>query len=100
MLFRSASHLRTFKYGLWQRIDDADLRDDSGEYYDVAYDQAIMLPLLELSGGRISYIDSILHVYNKENPLNVDKNKAQKQSNTAEKIRKKPKYEPACQHTS
>ena len=89
-----ASHLRTFKHSLWKKIRDADLRDESGKYYEVAYDQAIMLPLLELAGHRAKYIDSILHTYNKENPLNVDKNKAQKQSQTAAEIRKKTRYEP------
>ena len=88
-----ASHLRTFKCHLWNRIDDADLKDEEGNFYDVSYDQAIMLPLLEMAGSRAKYIDSILHVYNKENPLNVDKIKTQKQSETAKEIRSKRRYE-------
>jgi hypothetical protein len=88
-----ASHLRTFKCHLWNRIDDADLKDEEGNFYDVSYDQAIMLPLLEMAGTRAKYIDSILHIYNKENPLNVDKIKTQKQSETAKKIRSKRRYE-------
>ena len=87
-----ASHLRTFRYGLWKNIDHDDLKDENGEYYTMAYDQAIMLPLLEMSGERCRYIDDILHVYNKENPLNVDKIKAIKQSETAKEIRQKRKY--------
>ena len=58
----------------------------------MAYDQAIMLPLLEMSGERASFIPEILHVYNKENPLNLDKNKAQEQFALAQKIRKKAPY--------
>ena len=58
----------------------------------MAYDQAIMLPLLELAGERARYIPEVLHVYNKENPLNIDKNKAQEQYDLAQKIRQKAPY--------
>jgi len=88
-----ASHLRTFRHGLWKYIDHEDLKDNSGEYYTMAYDQAIMLPLLEMAGERHRYIEDVLHVYNKENPLNVDKIKAIKQSETAKEIRQKRKYD-------
>jgi hypothetical protein len=59
----------------------------------MAYDQAIMLPLLEMAGDRCKYIPEILHVYNKENPLNVDKIKTQEQVRTAQEIRSKKPYE-------
>ena len=59
----------------------------------MAYDQAIMLPLLEMSSTRHKYIPEILHVYNKENPLNVDKIKTQEQVRTAQEIRDKKPYE-------
>ena len=87
-----ASHLRSFKYNLWLQLDHNDLRDEEGHFYKMAYDQAIMLPLLELAGYRSSFIEDVLHVYNKENPLNVDKIKAQEQYQTARKIRNKKKY--------
>jgi hypothetical protein len=88
-----ASHLRTFKYHLWKRINTEDLKDDDGEFYSVSYDQAIMLPLIEMASERVKYIDSVMHVYNKQNPLNVDKIKAQLQYETAQKIRQKAKYQ-------
>ena len=87
-----ASHLRSFKHKLWQKINHEDLKDEDGHYYKMAYDQAIMLPLLEMSGERSDYIENILYVYNKENPLNVDKIKAQEQLSTAQKIRQKKPY--------
>jgi len=87
-----ASHLRTFKYGLWKHIDHNDLKDESGDYYKMTYDQAIMLPLLEMAGNRSAYIPETLHVYNKDNPLNIDKNKAQEQYALAQKIRSKRPY--------
>jgi len=87
-----ASHLRTFKYELWKHIDHNDLKDENGNYYKMTYDQAIMLPLLEMAGDRSAYIPEILHVYNKDNPLNIDKNKAQEQHALAQKIRSKKPY--------
>jgi len=88
-----ASHLRTFRYKMWKNINHDDLKDDHGDYYKMAYDQAIMLPIMEMSSERSVYIPDILHVYNKENPINVDKIKAFEQKNTADEIRRKKKYE-------
>ena len=88
-----ASHLRTFKYGLWKNLNHDDLKDEEGNYYKMTYDQAIMLPLLELAGPRSKFIPEILHVYNKSNPLNIDKSRAQEQHALAQKIRTKKPYE-------
>jgi hypothetical protein len=88
-----ASHLRTFRRHLWDRIGHKDLQDSNGEYYKMAYDQAIMLPLLEMAGGQYQYVPEIMHVYNKENPLNVDKIKTQEQVRTAQEIRNKKPYD-------
>ncbi len=88
-----ASHLRTFKTKLWNHINMEDLKDEDGDYYKTAYDQALMLPLLEMAGSRSQYISDILHVYNRENPLNVDKVKQKQQFQTAQKIRAKKPYE-------
>ena len=87
-----ASHLRTFKHSLWKHLNHDDLKYEDGVYYKMTYDQAIMLPLLEMAGPKSRYIPDILHVYNKANPLNIDKNKGQEQHTLAQKIRKKPRY--------
>ena len=60
----------------------------------MTYDQAIMLPLLELAGKKSEYISDSLHVYNKNNPLNVDKIKQKKQHELSLKIRQKSRYKP------
>ena len=88
-----ASHLRTFRKKVWDKIEHDDLKDTDGDYYKVAYDQAIMLPLLEMSGPRSRYVPEILHVYNKINPLNVDKVYTKQQVETANKIRQQKSYE-------
>ena len=68
--------------------------DKEGNYYKMTYDQAIMLPLLELAGQKSEYISDSLYVYNKDNPLNVDKIKQKKQYELSLKIRQKIPYKP------
>jgi len=87
-----ASHLRTFKHKLWKEINHDDLKNSEG-YYKVAYDQAIMLPLLEMAAERATYIPEVMHVYNRINPLNVDKTKQQEQFETAQEVRAKKPYQ-------
>ena len=87
-----ASHLKTFKYELWTHLDLEDLKDEEGNFFKTAYDQAFMLPLLELSAERSRFIPDIMYVYNRLNPLSVDKTKTQEQYQTMLKIRKKRKY--------
>ncbi len=87
-----ASHLRSFKYKIWKKINKEDLQDEEGNFYKMAYDQAIMLPLLEMASERAVYVDKVLYTYNKDNPLNVDKIKQKQQYETSLEIRKKKKY--------
>ena len=87
-----ASHLRTFKYKLWKNLNQDDLKNDEG-FYKVAYDQAIMLPLLEMAAERAVYIPEVMHVYNRINPLNVDKTKQEEQFQTAQEVRSKTPYQ-------
>jgi len=88
-----ASHLKTFQYFLWNKIDTDDLKDESGKFYEVSYDQAMMLPMMEMSGNRIKYVPQVLYVYNTSNPNAVNKTRQQKQYNTMLEIRKQKKYE-------
>ncbi len=67
-----ASHVRTFYAWLFKRIKTEDLQMD-GTFFSVTCDQAIMLPLLEMSGGRFKYIEDILYIYNRDNPYNDGK---------------------------
>jgi len=89
-----ASHLRSFKYKLWKHLDPDYLQDDYGDFYKTAYDQAMMLPLLEMASDKSFFINDVLYVYNKENPLNVDKIKAKVQYETMLEIRKKEPCRP------
>lgn len=69
------SHLKTFRYFLFKGIKDEDLRHkETGNYYIVAGDMALMFPMVEMAGKENSqYIDKILYVYNQSTPYNDEK---------------------------
>ena len=87
-----ASHLKTFKCSLWERVEEKDLCDVNMRFYESSYDQAMMLPMLEMAGPRAEYIPDIMYVYNVGNPNAVNKTKQQRQYNTMLEIRRKNKY--------
>ena len=88
-----ASHLRTFKKKLWDRINVNDLiNPKTNEFYEVACDLAIMYPMLEMAGNRSRNISEVLYIYNKENPLSDMYIKTQEQISIADDIRNKNKY--------
>lgn len=63
--------IRTFKFFLYSKIKDKDLRDMDNNYDKYATDKTIMLPMLEMSGGKFSYINEILYIYNNNNGNNT-----------------------------
>jgi len=87
------THLRTFKYGLWQRVRDGDLRMRDGSYYDCAWDLAFMWPMLEMAGPeRAKWIPDQLYVYNRETPYNDEKLRSSRQTAWRDEIAAKPPY--------
>ena len=58
------SALRTFKFGLWDKINHSDLKNKAGDYYEAAWDLAYMFPMLEMAADKIKFIEEILYVYN------------------------------------
>ena len=88
-----ASHLRTFKYDLWNRIDVKDLQDASGTFYRMAWDLAFMFPMLEMAGQSSVHIGDPLYVYNMSNPLNDHKIDNGLQIKTENEIRQKTPYD-------
>ena len=90
--FWYASHLRTFRHDLWRAINPNDLLDKNGKYFSVAWDLAIMFPMLEMAGNRQEFIDQVLYVYNDENPISDHKIRRREQILAAKEIRRKKKY--------
>lgn len=83
-LYWRTSHIRTFRAGLFQRIADQDpeyscLKGEDGLWLEFASDVALMFPLLEMAGfDRVRFNESVLYVYNDQNPIcehNRDRNK-------------------------
>tara|TARA_R110000751_G_scaffold80304_3_gene162136 strand:- start:1153 stop:1938 length:786 start_codon:yes stop_codon:yes gene_type:complete len=83
-----ASHLRTFKYFLGKQMSKEDWQDDDGTFYEMAWDQALMFPLLEMARERHEWIGELLYVYNLDNPINDHKVNVKKQQDMAARIRR------------
>jgi glycosyltransferase involved in cell wall biosynthesis len=88
-----SSHMRTFKIKLWNKIEKNDLLEPDGRFCDGAWDMVFMFPMLEMAGHRSYFIDQILYVYNRSNPLNEDKVNHRKIIESEMRIRKMKKYE-------
>ncbi len=97
------SHLKTFRAALYKRIKREDLiNDETGTFYDKAWDMAMMFPLLEMcapydaeSPNHSYYIDDILYMYNYDNPLSDYQDTGrEEQMRLDRKIRRLKPYEP------
>src|SRR5215475_11414553 len=87
-----SSHLRTFYAGLYQRIRPVDLQDSAGRFFTTAGDVAQMWALHEMAGPHGRFVDEVLYLYNRENPLNDDKLDRGGQVRTEMEIRGKARY--------
>lgn len=88
-------HLKTYRYGLFKKIKDEDLRDpESGEYFRVSWDKALMYPMLEMAAHKVRFIPERLYVYNIVNPLSDYAINRKEQIAATEFIRNKPRYKP------
>ena len=92
--------LRTFKAGLFKKIKKEDLMHE-GIFFPVAWDLAMMFPMLEMCGplnknsrSRFRHIKDVLYLYTGNNPISDWVNRSNKQALLAEIIRSKPPYEP------
>ena len=66
-----ASHLKSFRRGLFDKIKDEDLRDKDGEYYKIVGDAAYFYPMIEMAGKKhIQFLPEVLYMYNDLNPMN------------------------------
>lgn len=86
------SHVRTFKHKLWKNIAKEDILDANGDIYRMAGDLPVMFPMLEMAEERAYFIEEILHVYNRANPLNEDKVNHSQQLAIEAEVRKKQVY--------
>ena len=90
--FWYASHLRTFRHDLWLSVNPNDLTNKNGQYFSVAWDLAIMFPMLEMAGNRQEFLNELLYVYNDQNPISDHKIRRKEQILAAKEIRRKRRY--------
>lgn len=89
------SHMRTQKYKIFKHLEESDLISSwDGKPYNMAYDMVLYTKLLELSNGRIKFMDDELLVYNKANTLNENKVSLRDIRRVENEIRSKEKNEP------
>lgn len=68
------SHLRTFRRELFLSINKEDMLDQDNDFYKFTWDRVIMYPMVEMAGPRhFKPVNRIMYVYNRENPLAVDR---------------------------
>lgn len=95
-LFRNyewcTSHLRSYKFGLLQKVNREDLLDENGVYIRAAGDLALMFPLLEMSAEHSKFIKEILYIWNDLNEMNEHKTKRDLQLKSERYVRNKAKY--------
>tara|TARA_R110000751_G_scaffold14408_1_gene46674 strand:- start:1919 stop:2668 length:750 start_codon:yes stop_codon:yes gene_type:complete len=95
-LFRTSpwmtSHIRTFKYKLWNSVKREDVLGSDGQIYKMAGDLPVMFPMLEMAEERSFFIKDILYVYNRTNPLNEDKVNHHLQLSIEDEVREKMIY--------
>ncbi len=70
-----------------------DLISPYGAFYCMAWDQAMMFPMLEMSGHRAKFISEVLYIYNAANPLNDCKVDRQLQRSLETVIRMQKRYD-------
>ncbi len=88
-----SSHLRTFYAGLFKKIPVSDFLFE-GVFLPMGWDLAFMLPMLEMSGVHCLFIDEVLYLYNRSNPINDHKKNLKLQASCAEHVRRLPAYSP------
>ncbi len=67
-----ASHLKTFRAGLFHKLAQEDLQVD-GRWLDVAADVAAMIPLMEMAGHeRVMFCSEILYVYHRPSSYEIN----------------------------
>jgi glycosyltransferase involved in cell wall biosynthesis len=66
------SHLFSFQRRLFDAVDEADLKDDAGRWFQAGCDVALAWPLLDQTIKR-KHIPDVLYTYNRANPLSHDR---------------------------
>ena len=86
-----STHLRTFKAWLFKNIEESDLKRE-GEFFQMSWDLAIMLPMFEMAKDHFRFINKTLYVLNEHNPLSDFRIDPDHQREIAAYVRRLPPY--------
>lgn len=89
--YRCPSHLRTFYAWLFKKVKREDLMHE-GQFFSMAWDQAMLFPMFEMAGERHAFVNEILYVYNTTTPINDNKVNPRLQKHLELIIRSKKPY--------
>lgn len=90
-----ASHLKTFRAGLFLAIRERDLKQPDGSWMTEVTDRATMWPMLEMAGERHRFIPEVLVTYNGSNPRSIPNAGGERLSKEAfetERMIRMPRY--------
>jgi FkbM family methyltransferase len=81
------THLRTFKKHLLNSCEDAQFKDDAGQWYRAGGDGSVFYALIEAADAdKVKCLQDVVYNYNDVNPLNDYKVNAQEQNKNAREI--------------
>lgn len=81
------THLRTFKAGLIEGIDDSEFMDEQGKWYKAGGDGALFYALISRADpSKIKVVQDIVYDYNDCNPINDYKVNSDEQTRNATRI--------------
>lgn len=93
------SHLRTFYAGLFKQIQLEHMMY-KGKFLESTSDQAFMLPIVEMGGNHVFFVEDILYIYNRATALNDDKVDFSKQQECMRYVWSLPVYPPLAERPS
>ncbi len=86
------THLRTFYARLFKLINKEDLLYNNA-FFPMTWDLAFMFPMLEMAGNHSRYIEDILYIYNRSNPIGDRATNRSFQIQLEQEIRGKKAYD-------
>lgn len=87
------SHLRTYYAWLFKKINKDDLMYN-GDFVQATCDKVLMVPMVEMSGGRFTCVQDVLYIYNAVNPISDMRVHGVLQAEIRDHLFKLPPYKP------
>lgn len=88
------NHLRTVRWELYKNIDVETDFKFNGSWMHLASDAAVMVPCLEMSGGKYQFIPEVLYSYTSDNPISEWRKAPQGTDKMHAYLQSLPKKEP------